>query len=109
MQFRIDVTDTACNSLTMALEQLRVYFPEYSVECLQTVLIQWLELSIESLAEDAVFHCVEGQNDISFNRRAFKFFLNKYVPQPISQPDLRSPEVDAASRTAGAIASSYSG
>lgn len=52
----------------------------YRVEDLQAALTQWLELSIESLVEDVLFHTVEGDRTHAFNRRAFELQLTRLQP-----------------------------
>jgi hypothetical protein len=52
----------------------------YRVEDLQQVLTHWLELSIEALVEDALFHTVEGDRAYAFNRRAFELQLQRLQP-----------------------------
>ncbi|NJR57750.1 MAG: hypothetical protein HC769_02115 [Cyanobacteria bacterium CRU_2_1] len=44
----------------------------YRVEDLQQALTRWLEASIDSLVEDALFHTVEGDRSCAFNRRVFE-------------------------------------
>jgi hypothetical protein len=56
------------------------YGERYHVEDLQAALTQWLELSIESLVEDVLFHTVEGDRTCAFNRRAFELQLKKLQP-----------------------------
>jgi hypothetical protein len=41
------------------------------------VLSRWLELSIEQLCDDALFHCITGDRSIAFNRDGFEQGLNK--------------------------------
>lgn len=57
------------------------YGEQYCVEDLQAALTQWLELSIESLVEDALFHTVEGDRAYAFNRRAFEMQMKKLQPE----------------------------
>ena len=52
----------------------------YQVEDLQFVLTRWLEHSIESLVEDALFHTVEGDRAYAFNRPAFERYLKRIQP-----------------------------
>ncbi|MBW4660865.1 MAG: hypothetical protein KME15_19500 [Drouetiella hepatica Uher 2000/2452] len=55
----------------------------YGAEDLQRALTQWLELSIEALAEDALFHAVEGDRAYAFNRRAFELQMQRIQSQPL--------------------------
>lgn len=74
------------DALYTAAVELRTRFIEeygdcYRVEDLQTALTHWLELSIESLVEDVLFHTVEGDRTYAFNRRAFEIQLKKLQPE----------------------------
>lgn len=60
----------------------------YGAEDLQQALTQWLELSIEALAEDALFHAVEGDRAYAFNRRAFELQMQRIQSQPL-QPQMQ--------------------
>jgi hypothetical protein len=52
----------------------------YRSEDLQRALNQWLELSIESLVDDVLFHTVEGDRSYSFNREAFDAQMRRMKP-----------------------------
>ncbi|MBW4468134.1 MAG: hypothetical protein KME07_22130 [Pegethrix bostrychoides GSE-TBD4-15B] len=56
----------------------------YRIEDLQTALAHWLELSIESLVEDALFHAHAGDRSYAFNRRAFETQLRKLPAEAAS-------------------------
>jgi len=75
-------TDATQAALQTAATELQARLVEesgerYRVEDLQTALAHWLELSIESLVEDALFHAIEGDRSYAFNRRAFETQLRK--------------------------------
>lgn len=75
-------TDATQAALQSVATELQARFVEesgeqYCVEDLQIALSHWLELSIESLVEDALFHTVEGDRSHAFNRRAFEMQLRK--------------------------------
>ena len=53
---------------------------EYRREDIQKALITWLELSIESLVEDALFHCTDANSTHAYNRSAFERALKKVRP-----------------------------
>jgi hypothetical protein len=57
----------------------------YSVEDLQRALSAWLELSIEALVEDAMFHVVEGDRAQAFNRRAWELQLARLKPVEVEE------------------------
>lgn len=48
-----------------------------SQETVDQTLRLWLETSLESLAEDALWHCMEGDRAQVFNRRAFENGLRR--------------------------------
>ena len=74
-----DATQTALHDAAAELQARLVEASgeRYRVEDLQTALSHWLELSIESLVEDALFHALEGDRSYAFNRRAFETQLGK--------------------------------
>lgn len=79
-------TDAVQLALDEAAIELQTHFVEeygerYAVEELQVALTRWLELSIEALVEDVVFHTVEGDRTYAFNRRAFEMQLQKSKPE----------------------------
>ncbi|MFM7426038.1 MAG: hypothetical protein ACKO7W_13780 [Elainella sp.] len=78
-------TDATQMALQAAAVELRARFvdefgEDYRLEDLQAALSHWLELSIESLVEDALFHTVEGDRSHAFNRRAFEMQIRKLQP-----------------------------
>lgn len=58
----------------------------YQVNDLQQVLTTWLELSIEELVDDVLFHTVEGDRAYAFNRSAFERQLNRVQPTGVETP-----------------------
>ncbi|HEY9697801.1 MAG TPA: hypothetical protein V6D10_11090 [Trichocoleus sp.] len=71
--------------------QLQAHFVQeegevYRTEDLQQALSRWLELSLESLLEDAMFHVVEGDRAYAFNRRAFELQMKQLQPVQPSAP-----------------------
>jgi hypothetical protein len=78
---------TAQRTLKDAANQLQDHFLKeegsaYSVEDLQKALSNWLELSVESLLDDVLFHVVEGDRAYAFNRRAFELEIQRLHPLP---------------------------
>lgn len=74
---RPTITDTAVESLHQAAEQLQQHYLSekgycYPLEDLLGALVKWMEGTIEDMANDAVFHAVEGRDDYAFNRRGFQ-------------------------------------
>jgi hypothetical protein len=79
-----EAVQTALNQTAIALQ---VRFAQetgdrYGVEDLQQALTHWLELSIEELVDDALFHTVEGDRAYAFNRRAFELQIKRLQPLP---------------------------
>lgn len=78
-------TDAIQQALRRAAVELRAYYAHeqgelYRVEDLRQALNNWLELSIESLVEDALFHTVEGDRAYAFNRAAFEAQMQRIQP-----------------------------
>ena len=75
------ISDTSINLLDEAAAQIQAQLAsrgeQYAIEDLNEVLSLWLELSVEQLCEDALFHCVTGDRAFSFNRSGFERFLKK--------------------------------
>ncbi|MBD3883097.1 hypothetical protein IFO70_15135 [Phormidium tenue FACHB-886] len=87
-------TEAVQQALNEAAIALRVRYAQemgetYCVEELQQALIHWLELSIEALAEDALFHTVEGDRAYAFNRRAFEQQVQRLQPTSPLPAELR--------------------
>lgn len=78
-------TDTIQRSLRHVAVDLQAHFVQqdgevYSLDDLQRALTGWLELSIESLVDDALFHTVEGDRSYAFNRPAFETQMQRMQP-----------------------------
>jgi hypothetical protein len=76
---------TAQDTLKDTAFQLQSHFIReegntYEIEDLQQALDRWLELSVESLLEDVLFHTVEGDRAYAFNRRAFELQMERIQP-----------------------------
>lgn len=80
------ISETAIAQLSKSATQLQYELIErkgikYEVDDLSTVLVLWLQSSVESLCEDAAVLCVSGDsNYASFNREAFESYLSKMAP-----------------------------
>jgi hypothetical protein len=46
----------------------------------------WLQLSVESLIDDVLFHVVEGDRAYAFNRRAFEIEMQRLQPISSDKP-----------------------
>lgn len=86
----IDVESTQLALESAAIELQSRYAStdgeRYRVEDLKTALTRWLELSIESLVEDVLFHTIDGDRAYAFNRHGFEMQLRKLQPESISEP-----------------------
>ncbi len=81
----IFISDTVKESISEAAKNAQQYFEQqdgahYAVSDLEKALVHWLEVSIEQLADDACYHCVEGDLSLVFNRRVFNSALSKLQP-----------------------------
>jgi hypothetical protein len=91
----VTLEPTETDALSEAASQLQAYFlreegSEYAVADLEHVLDRWLELSMERLLEDVLFHVVEGDRAYAFNRRAFELQMEQIQPRQtdaVAQPD----------------------
>lgn len=81
-----DATHFALETAAIELQErlAQEYGEQYRAEDLQTALAHWLELSIESLVEDVLFHTIEGDRSYAFNRRVFEKQLKKLQPSAIN-------------------------
>lgn len=52
----------------------------YSLVDVEATVISWFNESIAELAEDAAFHCVEGDRVAAFNRHGFDKLSMKLQP-----------------------------
>ncbi|GAB4377993.1 MAG: hypothetical protein Kow00121_28950 [Elainellaceae cyanobacterium] len=77
-----DAIQSALHSAAIDLQNrfVREEGEVYRVEDLQRALTNWLELSIESLVEDATFHAVEGDCASAFNRHDFEQQMKRVKP-----------------------------
>jgi hypothetical protein len=87
-------TETVETAIEQAAIALQAHFmheegERYRVEDLQQALNHWLELSLEALADDALFHTIEGDRAYAFNRRAFELELRRIQPLQETVPDER--------------------
>lgn len=86
----IYISDATHRALTTAAEVAQEWFEHeqgthYSVDTLRAALVSWLESSIEQLAEDAPYHCFEGDGVFAFNRKGFKDQLNQRAPEQTAE------------------------
>lgn len=75
------ISDTAINLLNQAAAQIQdelaLRGEYYAIEDVNGVLASWLELSIEQLCEDALYHCLVGDRSLSFNQSGFERLLRR--------------------------------
>ena len=87
-------TDSIQSALETAAIDLQAHLLQeegelYRVEELQRALENWLELSVESLVEDVLFHTVEGDRSMAFNRSAFESQLRRVRPVALPESGLQ--------------------
>jgi hypothetical protein len=95
---------TVQDTLNDAASQLKSRFLReegntYSVEDLQKALGNWLQLSVESLLDDVLFHVVEGDRAYAFNRRAFEIEIQRLQPVASEKPSVSRSEATPSEST----------
>lgn len=77
-------TENVEQSLNAAATELQARFAQqgaiYQTEDIQKALVGWLELSIEELVSEALFHVAESDRSRAFNRQAFDLYLKRLQP-----------------------------
>lgn len=81
----IFISDTVKESIADAAKKAQQYLEQqygthYEVNDLEKALVHWLEVSIEQLADDSCYHCVDGDLSLVFNRCVFTSALSKVQP-----------------------------
>jgi hypothetical protein len=75
------VSDTAMNLLNDSAQQILAELAKrdehYAIEDINGVLARWLELSIEQICSDALYHCVLGDRSYALNQKGFADLLKK--------------------------------
>jgi hypothetical protein len=75
------ITDTALNAISEAATQIQAALAErddyHEVEEISLILSHWLESSIESLCDDALYHCITGDRSFAVNRAGFESLLKR--------------------------------
>jgi hypothetical protein len=81
---KLFTSDNVTEALQIAAAKLQARFAQggevYDVNEIHEKLCTWLELSVEQLADDALYHCVEGDSTYAFNRHAFTDEMKKIQP-----------------------------
>lgn len=85
---QITVTDTAIESLEATVIALHERYPQLTQAAITKALCNWIEGSIESLADDALYHCIDGRDDLAFNRRGFTWAINRELEKVEPAPTL---------------------
>lgn len=67
---QIYISEAAIDSLNAAADELQSLIG-MEAEPLRQALLQWFEASIESLAEDAIYHVLRGRSDLAMGRSEF--------------------------------------
>lgn len=88
---QIYLSESAIEALNQAVTDLLPSLPEYQPEQIEKALLFWFESSLESLADDALFHLVDGRSDLTIGRTSFNKFLAKitHEPRQLSESDSR--------------------
>jgi hypothetical protein len=83
--FDSDATQSVLKAAAVELQArfLEEYGESYRIEDLHAALSHWLELSVEALLDDVLFHTVEGDRAYAFNRRAFEMQMKKIQPRAV--------------------------
>ncbi|HEY9663178.1 MAG TPA: hypothetical protein V6C65_32435 [Allocoleopsis sp.] len=79
----IYISEAVQEAIAAAAPQAQVFLQQqegshYRLEDIQAALLKWLELSIEQLADEVLYHCLEGDRALAFNRVAFTQALQKF-------------------------------
>lgn len=69
-----EATREALSEATIALSER---FPYKSPEAIHQALVSWLEVCIEELATEVVWHCAEGDRATAMNRKVFERSLER--------------------------------
>lgn len=77
------ISDSALEQIPIALlkvyNRLRSEGLDYLPSEVAGAIADWLELSLEQLVDDALWHLVEGDRSYAFNRKAFEDSLDRAV------------------------------
>jgi hypothetical protein len=77
------ISNDALNSLNDVSTEVQAALAErdehHSVDEINSVLSRWLDLCVESLCNDAVYHCVSGDRTYAFGRQEFEMLLKQKV------------------------------
>lgn len=76
------ISESVQDAIADAAEKAQAYLENeqgvhYSLNDLKNAFVKWLEISIEQLAEDAMYHCLEGDRSFAFNRQSFTTAVEK--------------------------------
>lgn len=79
------ISESVQSAVADAAEKAQAYLEHeqgvhYAVNDLKNAFIKWLEISIEQLTDDAMYHCLEGDRSLAFNRQSFTLALEKLTP-----------------------------
>ena len=85
----VHISQSIYDSIADVALQLQLHYVinsgvTYDLHDLQTVLVHYLEGSIESLVDDLMFHTVEGDRAHAFNRSEYERQLNKLQPMELA-------------------------
>ncbi|NEQ53025.1 MAG: hypothetical protein F6K11_23275 [Leptolyngbya sp. SIO3F4] len=94
-------TAQAISSLRAAAPLIRQWLIDndqlaYELTDIESVLVEWMETSIEEIATDTLYHCLSGDSAYAIGRRNFKLFLDKKPYQEIVNQNIETTETEAA-------------
>jgi hypothetical protein len=88
---KIYISDLTVETLLAHVQPIQEHFQyahgtTYTHESIAQALTHWIELSIESLAEEASRHVIEADRVIAFNRSGFQ--VSRLKEQTVEQAEL---------------------
>ena len=94
-------TTQAISSMRAAAPLIRQWYIDndrliYELTDIESVLVEWLELTIEELATETLYHCLTGDSAYAVGRRNFKHFLDKKPYEEIVDHSPETTETEAA-------------
>ena len=100
MMQQVSVSDTVLENLQQAAVSAQAWLQRekgeyYRVNDLKQAFVHWLELCLEQLAEEAMYHAFEGDRTFAVNRQDFQAQLEK-LPYAMTPQDAEELEKHVA-------------
>lgn len=89
------ISQSTIEALNAAIIELQSRLVDYSPQDLQRALLYWFESSLELLAEDALFHVLEGRSDLTLGRNQFNDYLANASPHAARSISSSDPQLSA--------------